>query len=92
MLQKKGVKSGPILQPDDLLSDPQLLHREFIIETEHPTGGKVKHPGVPWHIDNLKSLLNPAPLLGEHTQEILANVLHLSSKEIEELEEKNIFN
>ena len=92
MLQKKGIKSGPILQPDDLLSDPQLLHREFIIETEHPTGGKVKHPGVPWHIDNLKSLLNPAPLLGEHTQEILANVLHLSSKEIEELEEKNIFN
>ena len=91
-LQKKGIKAGPILQPDDLLSDPQLLHREFIIETEHPTGGKVKHPGVPWHIDNLKSLLNPAPLLGEHTQEILANVLHLSSKEIEELEEKNIFN
>ena len=92
MLQKKRIKSGPILQPDDLLSDPQLLHREFIIETEHPTGGKVKHPGVPWHIDNLKSLLNPSPLLGEHTQEILASVLHLSSKEIEELEEKNIFN
>jgi crotonobetainyl-CoA:carnitine CoA-transferase CaiB-like acyl-CoA transferase len=91
-LQKSGIKSGPILQPDDLLSDPQLLHREFIIETIHPTGGKVKHPGVPWHIDHLKSSLEPAPLLGEHTHEILSNVLHLSDKEIEELEEKNIFN
>tara|TARA_Y100001970_G_scaffold274307_1_gene373841 strand:- start:12276 stop:14684 length:2409 start_codon:yes stop_codon:yes gene_type:complete len=92
ILQKEGVKSGPILQPDDLLSDPQLLHREFIIETIHPTGGKVKHPGVPWHIDDLKSSLEPAPLLGEHTHEILSNVLDLSDKEIEELEEKNIFN
>ncbi len=91
-LQNEGIKAGPILQPDDLLSDPQLIHRKFIIETDHPTGGKVKHPGVPWHIDDLKSLLIPAPLLGEHTKSILSNILKFTEKQIEELEEKNIFN
>ncbi|MFB0901093.1 MAG: CoA transferase [Dehalococcoidia bacterium] len=92
ILQDKGIKSGPILQPDDLLSDPQLLHRKFIIETDHPTGGKVKHPGVPWRIDNLKSLPIPAPLLGEHTKSILSRILKLTDKQIEELEKKDIFN
>ena len=56
ILQKNGVKAGPILQPDDLLSDPQLLHREFIIET---VDSKTKLKFRQVYYDNMSKMTNP---------------------------------
>ena len=86
MLQTAGVPAGPILRPDQLHHDPQLRAREFMVETEHPTGGRRRHPGVPWRTDAMAPNYQPAPLLGEHTHEVLTGLLGLSEEEYEELD------
>ena len=86
VLQTAGVPAGPILRPDQLHHDPQLRAREFMVETEHPTGGRRRHPGVPWRTDAMAPNYQPAPLLGEHTHEVLTGLLGLSEEEYEELD------
>ena len=85
-LQAAGVPAGPVLRPDQLHDDPQLRARGFMVETEHPTGGRRRHPGVPWRASGLQPEYRPAPLLGEHTHEVLTGLLGLTEEEYAELD------
>lgn len=85
-LQAAGVPAGPVLRPDQLHDDPQLRARDFMVETEHPTGGRRRHPGVPWRASGLAPEYRPAPLLGEHTHEVLTGLLGLSDEEYAKLD------
>ena len=68
-----GVPAGPILSIKQMHRHPQTLAREMIVETEHPTAGAVSTVGTPLKFSATPGKVNrPAPLLGEHTVDVLA--------------------
>ena len=81
-LQSVNVPAGPINDLADVFSDPQILHREMLVEIPHPTLKSIKQTGLP-----LKFSVTPGafdkhpPLLGEHNEEIL-NSLGYSAQDI----------
>src|SRR6202521_4131264 len=71
-LEESGVPAGPILDIAQMPADPQALAREMIVETTHPPAGKVKAIGLPIKFsDTPGGVRRAAPLLGQHTQEVL---------------------
>jgi len=76
---------SPVLTFDEILKDPQILHRNMIMELEHPTQGKVKQLGFGIKLSETPAQFrNFAPLLGQHTEEILQE-LGYSGELVEEL-------
>jgi CoA:oxalate CoA-transferase len=75
----------------EVCNDPQLISRDMIIEVEQTLSGKVKVPGSLFKLSKTPGNVNyPAPMLGEHNQEILANILGLTEQEIASLNEEKI--
>lgn len=86
LLAKHEVPHAPILGIKDALSQPQAVAREMVVETDHAVLGKIpivnrslKFPGDPQPVPTAP------PVLGQHTDEILSDVLGLSSEQIEQL-------
>ncbi len=74
--EEVGVPAGPVLNHVQALSDPQTLAREMVTEVEHPRAGRMKTLGVHIKLSATPgSVRRPAPLLGEHTGEVLADWL-----------------
>lgn len=92
ILDDKGIPNGPINTVDKVVNHPQVLARDMIVEVEHPIGGALKMAGIPIKMDKTQGKIRmPAPLLGQHTEEILKEVLGLSEDEIMELKQQDIF-
>jgi len=88
-LEALEVPCGPINDVSQVVEDAQVLAREMIVEVLHPKVGKVKVPGVPIKLsDTPGEVRAPAPLLGEHTEEVLSSLLGLSREEISALREE----
>src|SRR5579863_2178433 len=87
-LEEFGVPAGPVLDIAQMHADPQALAREMIVETTHPAAGKVKGIGLPIKFsDTPGGVRRAAPLLGEHTREVLRE--HgFSDSEIDRLAEQ----
>lgn len=67
---------GPLKTIDEVIASPQLRHRGYFREIPHATLGSVKVPGVPWQVAGVpRSPVGPAPRLGEHTAELLAQLV-----------------
>ncbi len=84
-LDAAGIPCGPILNYEQALSTPQAIAREMVAEVDHPILGRLRTVGTP--IKMSETPLNPgrrAPMLGEHTDEVLANAGY-SGDEIEQL-------
>ena len=82
-----GVPVGPVNKIGDMLADPQVAAREMVVEVDHPRAGRVKALGHPIKFSATPGeTVRPAPLLGEHTREILAG-LGYSAEQIERLEQ-----
>ena len=59
----------------DALSDPQVLARDMVVELTHPRAGVTRALGLPIKFSSTKgSIRRPAPLLGEHTREVLVEL------------------
>jgi formyl-CoA transferase len=86
LLEEVGVPCGPINTIDQVLDDPQVRAREMIIQVPHPSAGSLKMVASPLNIptDPVKVRL-PPPLLGEHTEQILQDVLGFDRKTVEDL-------
>lgn len=68
-----GMPAGPVLNVKQMHDDPQVLARDMVTETDHPVAGKVKTIGHPVKYHSTPGgVQRPAPLLGEHTREVLA--------------------
>lgn len=92
ILDEASVPVGPILGIDDLVEDPQIEAREMLVDIDHPILGKAKYPGNPIKFSETSEFsFDRAPLLGEHNDYILEDVLGLSEEEVEELKSKGIF-
>jgi crotonobetainyl-CoA:carnitine CoA-transferase CaiB-like acyl-CoA transferase len=67
-----GLPSGPVLEVPDAVAHEQALARGMIVETQHPIAGKTRGIGLPIHFsDGCTRESRPAPLLGQHTAEVL---------------------
>jgi crotonobetainyl-CoA:carnitine CoA-transferase CaiB-like acyl-CoA transferase len=71
-LDAAGIPAGPVNRIGEMLADPHVLAREMVVETEHPVAGPTKALGVPVKLSRTPgSVRRPAPLLGQHTREVL---------------------
>ena len=71
-----GVPCGPVNTIDKALRDPQVLHRNMVEEIDHPTAGRIKLTGIPVKMSGTPAEIRlPPPTLGQHTDEVLRNVL-----------------
>jgi formyl-CoA transferase len=84
-LGKAGVPCGAILDTGEVLDDPHLNARGQIHTIEHKTRGRVRLPGCPVHLSASPAPTSPPPLAGEHTAEVLGELLGLSKDDVEKL-------
>lgn len=90
-LEAAGVPCAPINTVDKIINDPQIKAREMIVELEHPVAGHMRVPGVPIKMSETPgSVDTPAPLLGQHTEELLHELLGLTKEQVDELRAKNV--
>jgi CoA:oxalate CoA-transferase len=82
----EGVPVGHVYNIAEAIEDPHVKARGIIIEYEHPAAGKVKMPGFPVKMSETPATYRiGAPQLGEHTVEILKDILDYCDEKIEEL-------
>jgi crotonobetainyl-CoA:carnitine CoA-transferase CaiB-like acyl-CoA transferase len=72
LLESAGVPAGPVLSMGEMLQDPQVLARDMVVEVEHARLGRMRALGAPIKFsDTPASVTRAAPVLGQHTREIL---------------------
>jgi crotonobetainyl-CoA:carnitine CoA-transferase CaiB-like acyl-CoA transferase len=75
--EKFGIPAGPILDIAEAFASPLATEREMRVKIEHPKAGPINQVGAPWKIDGRSSpIRKPPPLLGQHTAEVLRELLH----------------
>jgi len=90
-LYQAGVPAAPINTLDRILADPHVFSREMIVEVDGPTQEKIKTIGNPLKMEGtpVASFSRP-PLLGEHTREVLSNILGYPDEKIKYLGQKGV--
>jgi formyl-CoA transferase len=91
LLNEAEVPCAPIQTIDQVFSAPQVLHREMLVEVDHPTAGAVKMAGIPVKFSITPAAVRlPPPLLGQHNDEVLSSWLGMSSVEIDQLKKASV--
>lgn len=74
-LDAEQVPCAPVLRREDLFTDPQIAANHLIVESEHPTVGRMRQPRPAARFEKTPAeLRSPAPRLGEHTEAVLAEL------------------
>ncbi|WP_294085221.1 CoA transferase [Sphaerobacter sp.] len=90
LLERAGIPAGPINTVEQILDDPHVLAREMVVTLQHPTAGEIKTVGIPAKLSDTPGTVRSAPpLLGQHTDEILAE-LGYDAAAIADLRERGI--
>ena len=75
-LEAVAVPAGPVMNHVEALSDPHCLSRDMVQEVDHPAAGRMKTLGIPVKLSHTAGAIRrPAPMLGEHTDEVVAEWL-----------------
>ena len=83
--ERAQIAAGPVYEFDEVFADPQIKHLGLVTEVEQPGYGKARMLGFPVRASATPAAIRrPAPLLGEHTTEVLAE-LGISAEEIDRL-------
>jgi crotonobetainyl-CoA:carnitine CoA-transferase CaiB-like acyl-CoA transferase len=86
LLSKAGVPCGPINTLDRLFTDPQVEARNMVVETDHPTVGRLRSIGNPVKTPPMpEGPFEPPPLHGQHTDQVLREILGYSREQIAHL-------
>jgi len=85
------IPCGPVNNMQHLFADPQVRHRNMIAEVPHPTIGTLRLAGIPIKYSNTPGTIRRhPPLLGEHTDEVLAETLEYSPEQMEALKKDGV--
>ncbi|NHO67279.1 CoA transferase [Aestuariicella hydrocarbonica] len=85
-LEEKRIPCAPINNFERALSDPQLLHRNMVVDIEHPNGKRTQAPGNPIKLSRThEDSFTAAPHIGQHTDDILKGLLNYSDSQLAEL-------
>jgi formyl-CoA transferase len=87
ILNKVDIPCGPILSMKELAEDQSLRKTGTVVEVDHPKRGKYLTVGNPIKLSDSPSEVRRAPLLGEHTEEILTQVLKFDEKKVREFKD-----
>ena len=90
ILGEGGIPCGAVLTALDIHSDPHLKERGRITSMDHPVRGSFDMPGFPVQLQDSPVEIEPAPLLGQHTKEVLEDILGLTNEDLAELENEKI--
>ncbi|MGH3280240.1 MAG: formyl-CoA transferase [Trebonia sp.] len=74
LLNARGIPCGPILSTRELIEDGTLAELGSVVEVDHPERGRFKTVGCPLRLSGSPVEVAPPPLLGEHTDEVLASL------------------
>jgi formyl-CoA transferase len=85
------VPCGPIMSTEDLANDEHVQLREMYVELDHPQRGKWWNVGMPIKLSNSPAEIQRSPLLGEHTEEILRELLGFGQTEIDAFRDAGAF-
>lgn len=88
----EDIMSGPLHTVDKTVADPQVNHLNMILNIDHPLGGKVRLAGNPIKIPSIKGTPTAPPTLGQHTDDVLRNLLGYSEEKIKKLKEEQAAN
>jgi benzylsuccinate CoA-transferase BbsF subunit len=90
-LQAAGVPAGVVQSAQDVLeNDPHLKARGYYVYLDHPEAGRTAYDGPGFRLSKTPGrLLSPAPCLGEHTDFVCKEVLHMDDEEIAQLVMEN---
>ncbi len=91
-MQTLGIPSGVVQDAEDVLTrDEHLAAREYYVRLDHSEAGNIAHDGVPARLHQTPGeVRGPAPLLGQHTYEIMTDVLGYSSDEVSDFVARSI--
>ena len=88
-LRAAGLPCGPINAVPDVFDHPQAQARGLALETDHPTAGPIQVTGFPYKLSQTPAeVRRPPPLLGQHTEEVLTELLGYSAAEVAVLQER----
>ncbi|MBN1953608.1 MAG: CoA transferase [Anaerolineae bacterium] len=90
-LQQAGLPCGPINTVADVFAHPQVGPRQMVLETQHPTAGPVRLAGFPYKLSATPAGVHrPPPLLGQHSEEVLVDLLGYSSQDVARLRAEGV--
>jgi len=89
ILDEYDIPSAPVNDFEEILTDPQMSAREMVRTYEHPTLGPIRYPPSPMKFDDWSFPNLPAPMLGEHTAEVLSQ-LGYSAVDVGQLVEEGV--
>ena len=91
ILERIGLPCSPINTIDKVIQDPNVNYRQMVVEIDQPNVGPLRIAGSPFHLSETPGeVANPAPLLGQHTEEVLLKVLGYSTDRVQELIEEKV--
>jgi CoA:oxalate CoA-transferase len=81
----------PIHNIREICEDPHIQHRNMLVEIDQPGVGKMRIAGSPIHLSETPGeVYAPAPLLGQHSEEVLRSILSYAQEEIDQLKQEGI--
>lgn len=90
-LEREGIPCGPINTIAEVVQDPQVIAREMIQEVADPLGGLMHMAGIPIKLSETPgAVIGPAPALGQHTEEVLGELLGLTPEKVADLRERGV--
>ena len=90
-MQSAGVPAGVVQDAADLDADPQLRHRHFYWELDHPGMGKFTYSGMPVVFSGTPYEVRRAPMLGEHNEFVYTRLLGIPQEEFARLDAEGAF-
>jgi formyl-CoA transferase len=91
ILNPLDVPCGPIMSTEDLATDEHVRGRDMWVELDHPQRGKWFNVGMPIKLSASPAAIKRSPTLGEHTEEILQQILGYEKDRIASLKNAGAF-
>jgi formyl-CoA transferase len=90
MLGSAGVPAGAVFDTQELRDDPHLRKREMFVTIQHPVRGDFVMPGWPVKMSDSYVKVTTSPLLGQHNEEVLTEIVGLKNDEVKQLKEEHV--